>query len=835
MKHVLALAFLLASAGAAAADTFVRFRVHEPADGTVQLLIGGYIHKSPWYLPKGRLPAAKGEALAAGEWSEWLNVTRWADGRLHGRLNRAGGVAEFPAMSVDIRCSADHPHRDLEIELATAADPAAVRKRLRERFTGRRTAFLVSPNLRADADQLETASEMTARRLAWAQAASGGTRISPTQHILQTSLWAAQRPELQRQELQVLSLLGFNVVGNRSGGEGAPELRVPGHSHRVALGPAATREQVEATMAAEVAKLKKPIAAGVPFGFKDEICARPRIGTNAQARTHLAAWLAAEGVTPAALGVAALTDVVPIETPEALRAAMAHNEAAARRVFTYTSRFRQRAGTERLRWNTEAFHRHAGPDALTSTLVADHPYFGGTGLGMGMVPNTTWGGAPLALDWFDIARQRAVDLIGIEDWMGLQFMYGPNSTWEGFQLMGFQAAIMRSGSISRGGEPLPIIAWITPSDETNFRLKSGSALCQGAKHVFFWTYGPTNTSTENYWSDLRSAYDGIATFARQLSFSEPLIADGRLRPARAAVLYSLASDLWQPFGYIHMLERRCAYLAFVQAQYRVDFLTEDDVDAGRLAEYDVLWTSDPCIRTSAAQKIATWATADGHRLIGSCGAGQFNEFGEPADSLAAAFGYVREPAREWTVQRGRYRFRGGLNAIRPFARDSRGEEWIGLRGRVAVADGRGATVRATFDDGAPAEIANAHATYFCGTPAVSYAKAARFVPRALAEKWPASWRARMLTDVAARVEPAVVLSDAVVEAGLYDHPAGAALVLANFTYTDIEKLQVTCAVGFEVGSVASAERGELPFSQDGARVSFTVALGISDIVCIEPR
>ncbi|MCU0873601.1 MAG: hypothetical protein MUE50_14780, partial [Pirellulaceae bacterium] len=37
-------------------------------------------------------------------------------------------------------------------------------------------------------------------------------------------------------------------------------------------------------------------------------------------------------------------------------------------------------------------------------------------------PNPTWGGYPLACDWFDVARRQAVDLIGIEDWMGLQYM-----------------------------------------------------------------------------------------------------------------------------------------------------------------------------------------------------------------------------------------------------------------------------------------------------------------------------------------------------------------------------------------------------------------------------
>ena len=113
-------------------------------------------------------------------------------------------------------------------------------------------------------------------------------------------------------------------------------------------------------------------------------------------------------------------------------------------------------------------------------------------------------------------------MIGIEDWMGLQCMYGPRYTWEGFQLMGFQAAIFRSAS--RAGQP--IIAWITPSDETNLVLKTSSALAQGAKHFYYWTYGPTATSTENYWSDLRGAYDGIVRMTRQLASAEHIIVPG---------------------------------------------------------------------------------------------------------------------------------------------------------------------------------------------------------------------------------------------------------------------------------------------------------------------
>src|SRR4029077_11034459 len=126
------------------------------------------------------------------------------------------------------------------------------------------------------------------------------------------------------------------------------------------------------------------------------------------------------------------------ETPDALRPAHPQDPKAANRIFYYTARFRQAGATERLRWLTESFHKYAAANILTSSLVADHPYFSGSGLGMGMdEPNMAWGGHPLSLDWFDLARQRAVDVIGIEDWMGLQFMSGPRVSWDGFLVMGF--------------------------------------------------------------------------------------------------------------------------------------------------------------------------------------------------------------------------------------------------------------------------------------------------------------------------------------------------------------------------------------------------------------
>ena len=67
--------------------------------------VGGYIHKEPWYLPAAVVPegadrdAAK--RAAVGRYTPWFDLRRHAGDRLHGQLQRSGGVAEFPNVTAD--------------------------------------------------------------------------------------------------------------------------------------------------------------------------------------------------------------------------------------------------------------------------------------------------------------------------------------------------------------------------------------------------------------------------------------------------------------------------------------------------------------------------------------------------------------------------------------------------------------------------------------------------------------------------------------------------------------------------------------------------------------
>ena len=121
---------------------------------------------------------------------------------------------------------------------------------------------------------------------------------------------------------------------------------------------------------------------------------------------------------------------------------------------------------------------------------------------------------------------------------------------------------------------------ITPSDDGYLRLKAYTALGQGAKSFFFWTFGPTYIGTENYWSDLRSEYDGIAKFARALEKSEKVLYPAKPVRDPVAMLYPVSHDLWYTDDPASFVENRLTWTALRHLGVQPDFLREEDVRSG---------------------------------------------------------------------------------------------------------------------------------------------------------------------------------------------------------------------------------------------------------------
>jgi len=340
---------------------------------------------------------------------------------------------------------------------------------------------------------------------------------------------------------------------------------------------------------------------------------------------------------------------------------------------------------------------------------------------------------------------------------------------------------------------------------------------------------------------------------RQLASAEHIIAPGTTRKTRVALLYSISADLWQPWGYIHMLERRATYLALVHDQYLVDMLTEEDIAAGRLKDYDVLYAVDPNFSPRTTTAIERWVQ-DGGYLFGACGAGSRDEFNEPAPGLARVFGI--EPAVRSEVRPEEYRLRGALNWIDYFDRirlertPLLGEPAaFGVLGvKVAFRPTTGKVI-GRFKAHAPAvvlhEVGSGKAVYVGACLGLSYLKDAGFVLAELKEQYPPAQR-RILTGLAAArgVTRLVELSQPVVEAGVYDAPAGTALVLANFTYRPIEILTARVPLAKPVHGVRSVEHGTLRFTEEPTSPAlrrqgyssvavFTTRLELNDVILLE--
>ena len=765
-----------------------------------------YRHKAPWRPKLGHFPkgAKKNKLLKIknGQFSEWIDLS--GKDILHECLNRSGGKSEFPSIELSFP-KENNGNKKLTIQLATSPSEQSIVKTIKESFVGLKTVFLVSPNLKKDAELLESASQSTERRLKWAKDASGGKRIAPKNLIFQTTMYGHLRPDLERKEAEIINLLGFNTVAKQSDiFRNSFNFSETTHTHSTKIDFVSTHKK-RSELVQNLKKNKSQEKYSV-FYINDEITAA-KIEGNSNAIADYKSWVKGTKFNKKKLKLKRWSNLEPVETPQELKTFNRKDQANANRLFYHTARYRQLRSIELLNEYSVKIKQQF-PGIKTSSLTASHPYFAGSGLGMGMKKNGAWGGHPLSLDWFEIGRSKPVDIIGVEDWLGLQYMYGPYFTWEGFQLLGFQSAIFRSAS---NGD-LPIMTWITPSDETNIRLKFGSALCQGSKHFYFWAYGPTEISTENYWSDNRSSYNGIVNSARKLAFAEDLLQHGKLRKTKVAILYSVSSDLWQPFGYAQMLERRGLYFSLTHDQFGVDFLSEEDIENGELNNYEILYTSDPCIKETAIEKISKWVK-NGGTIVGTCAAGSRNEYNENISGLAEVFGI--NPKIKIKKIEANYRQRAQLNKAKYTDFISIGKSKIGTLGVKINAKAKKAKVTGRFSDNTPAYFINSFgkgkAYYYASCPGISYIKEANFVLDKLEEKWQPDIRNFINTFARKKTTPILKSSVAVVETGVYDSKNGSTVILTNFNYSPINNLSLKIPVSAIPKKVDSFEKGEIKY------------------------
>ena len=854
------------------AQIFVRFRILdppgdkvkestvgnlglEPPGSKLKITTGGYTHVKDWHLPRESLD------VAVGEWSRWLDLRQWP---LHGRMNRSGGVAEWPAMKLMLSRLGKKPepigHCELEVQLADQPDPQHVVISFKEQGAAGAVTFLLPHPLREKQSEFETASQMAARHLAWAKAATGGHARTLQNFDVITSVWGERDPVLAEQAIETLKLLGFNVVSGvpvsvsravsmrtyagMGGLTADPEQIVEAWQKRQALQSAKvlstedgrwTRDHTaHYVIGDEIQTLNfipPPINKKLPAAVEAR---RAKIGVDpGKLNGWFREYLRRHGETDGSLG----KPLAGVEYPaKAMYEKTLPRDAdlPTRKIAYYAGKFGQWWSAKQLRQLTDLVKQaRSGPlPTKTETLPADHPFFGSAGpprLGMGY----------RGLDFFELGAQQAVDILSAEDWLGLNHMYGPGYTWTGAPAFGYLSGIYRSGI---GDGNVALRALITPSDDGYLRLKAYTALGQGAKSFFFWTFGPTCIGTENYWSDLRSEYDGIARLTAALEKAEKILYPARPVRDPVAILYSVSHDLWHTDDPASFVENRLTWTALRHLSIQPDFLREEDLEAGRLAGYKVLYITGQCLTRKAAQQVDDWIRQGGVAYL-TAGACTRDEFYEPYLPAFAATVWPADAALGLVSESGHhFNERGDLPTIQPLTHakvtlDGRSLPMPVIGVRLNLKEGIApAALWASFEDGKPAAARVGHGK---GTViGIGFLPGLAYSPftvgqKTLDETWPQGPLSVIAKPLSCLSESrTLAVSQPVVEASLLTGTAGSAIVLVNHTYKSIANLRIGLASIHRFSEAVSTEGVKVTVTRTASGAELNLPLDWTDIILL---
>jgi hypothetical protein len=506
-----------------------------------------------------------------------------------------------------------------------------------------------------------------------------------------------------------------------------------------------------------------------------------------------------------------------------------------RKLMYHAAKFGHSYSARRLRATSDLV-RSTLPGMKTETLPSDHGFF------------HAWGPPHIGmsyrmLDLFELGSQRAVDEISAEDWLGLHHMYGPQYTWTGAQTFGYFNAICRSAMLQApvDAEPMTLRSLITPSDDAYLRLKAYSAIGQGSKSFFFWTFGPTYIGTENYWSDLRSEYDGIAKLSRAVAKAEHVLHPAKLVRDPVAILYSVSHDLWHTENAAPFVEKRLLWHALRHSHVQPDFIREEDVEAGRLKDYKVLYVTDWCVARAASARIDAWVKAGGVVQL-HAGDATRDEFYEPYVPPYAATVWPDDAAAKLKTETHAYNERVDLPTIKPLDRatgDAEAHRFdVPVLGAKLALRPETPGAFAKFEDGS---IAAASVAYDGGRvigvgflPMLAYGQGANFKPDTLEERWPEDPRRIVRAALRdGRVVPVTRGDTPVVEMSLLSGERGSALVLANYTYQPIDMMTVDVTLDRSVTRVTSTEGVAVTFENRPGGVRLRLPLAWTDIVLLE--
>ena len=229
-------------------------------------------------------------------------------------------------------------------------------------------------------------------------------------------------------------------------------------------------------------------------------------------------------------------------------------------------------------------------------------------------------------DPFLCHRNGAFEMGWTEDWLG----YGASPQ----QMSTMYAQLRAAGAPER--QPLGGYMVAGSGGARLLRIKYYEMIAAGVRCVDVYNYGPHYASCDSW-----STSTDILTVLRDVQFELGAIDEALHGTVRhktdVAILYNRTAGIWMYQTSAFEQDSRFIQWTLAHAGYDADFIPEEDIEAGKLAEYKVLYLNGPQIRPQAADKIAAWVKAGGV-LVGSAGAGSRDTFDRPLATLTPVFG-----------------------------------------------------------------------------------------------------------------------------------------------------------------------------------------------------
>jgi hypothetical protein len=778
-------------------------------------------HHDPWFLYLPDLPAggkdSPGLRVKQNVFSPWADIS-------------AGFAAGWGTIVLKFFNPRPLPAVEAEIQLAGGPDESAVFKTMTVKETGNIAGICLSPGFREKPADIVTVRETSENHLKMAESLHLSQDNLPQKFSFYTDAAYGWKniytdPAIAENELRTLRLLGLNGIGYPGDWPDDPAymkmVEKLGFSRFISYNRTCDPAQAEKEKnfsPEEFQKIRLVALMDEPgnTGWYD-------LGQGKIPVEEFHTYLKSRGFKPSDFNASDWPSVLPVRDKAAVDDIVSNwgtkRGDVAKKLYYWTNRFTQSVTAREFKSATDRAEKLYSPGTLTFTNFTDHPLI----LGGSMV---TGGG----IDWFTMGLARATTLPWSEDWL-----YGSIAAWGNglYQRLGYVCDILRVSG-SRDGQPPPLGYYITDENDGDaLRMKAFTVIGHGVKTIHFFDYGPAYAATENYWSDSPGEYEGIAKLIRDVGKSEYLVYPGEPTPAQVAIVYSTTSEIWNqsdnaPAGQ----EKQYLHIALAQDQYPADVLNEDLLLSQDLSLYKVIYLVDTNLPAAVLKKLKKYAE-NGGCLCVVPGAGVKDEYDNPVSALADALGL-----KQTVATNGFDTFGNDTVSVTP-GYGIQGKIPVSFQYRRPVLSDITAKPIAAFSDGSPAilekDVKKGKILYYAFMPGLNYFRQISAAnPKGLVTVFPDDPRELItlpcrLTKTGKTVE---LSPSEPIEADLLVSGKGAALVLVNMTRTAIGKLGISVKLA-GITSVSSIEKGKIPFQYTNGKLTFSLPLGLTDIVLLK--